>query len=71
MALQISVAPAGQGWTVTSPALDLELSFQAGGRAEAAARSIADRQANAGRPAEVRVFLRDGTLAGSFLHEAA
>ena len=71
MALQISVAPAGDAWAVRSPALDLELTFDRGGHAESAARELADRYANAGRPAEVRVFLRDGSLAGAFTYEAA
>ena len=37
MALQILVAPAGEGWAVRSEAFDNELIFEAGGRAEAAA----------------------------------
>ena len=45
--------------------------FEAGGRAEAAARSLAARYAQAGRPTEVNIFLRDGALAGRFMHHAA
>ena len=71
MALQISVAPFGDGWAVRSDALSSELVFDKGARAEAAARSFAEQQAQAGRPAEVSVFLRDGALAGTFLHQAA
>jgi hypothetical protein len=70
MALLISVAPAGDGWAVRSEALDTELTFDRGARAEAAARALADRYADAGRHAEVRIFLRDGALAGRFLHPA-
>lgn len=71
MALQISVAPAANGWVVRSEAFDNELMFEAGGRAEAAARSLATRYAQAGRPTEVNIFLRDGALAGRFMHHAA
>ena len=71
MALIISVAPAGEGWAVRSDLLDNELTFEQGGRAEAAARALADRYAQSGRSAEVRIFLRDRTLAGRFAHPAA
>jgi hypothetical protein len=71
MALQILVAPAGNGWAVRSEAFDNELIFEAGGRAEAAARALADRYARAGNPAEVSIFMRNGDLAGRFLHHAA
>ncbi len=68
MALQISVSPVGDGWSVRSDAFDNPLIFEAGGRAEAAARALAARYAEAGRDAEVRIFLRDGALAGRFVH---
>jgi hypothetical protein len=68
MALVISVAPAGQGWAVRSEALEGELTFERGGRAEAAARALADQFAERGRHAEVQVFLRDGALAGRYDH---
>lgn len=71
MALQISVSPVGDGWSVRSDAFDNPLIFEGGGRAEAAARSLAERFAEAGRATEVRIFLRDGALAGRFLHSAA
>ena len=71
MALQILVSPAGDGWAVRSEAFDNELLFEAGGRAEAAARALADRYARAGNPAEVSIYLRNGDLAGRFLHSAA
>ena len=70
MALVISVAPSGKGWAVHSETLDSDLTFEGGGRAEAAARALADRYADAGRHAEVQIFLRDGDLAGRFLHPA-
>ncbi|MES2034182.1 MAG: hypothetical protein V4466_08405 [Pseudomonadota bacterium] len=68
MALLISVTPAGEGWAVHSDALDQPLSFSGGARAEQAARALASRYADAGQSAEVRVFLKDGALAGRFLH---
>jgi hypothetical protein len=70
MALLISVAPAEQGWAVRSEALEAELTFERGGRAEAAARDLANRLAASGHAAVVRVFLRDGAEAGRFLHPA-
>ena len=71
MAPQILRAPAGDGWAVRSEAFDNELIFEAGGRAEAAARALADRYARSGSAAEVQIFLRNGDLAGRFLHSAA
>ncbi|MDR3511348.1 MAG: hypothetical protein P4L73_06925 [Caulobacteraceae bacterium] len=68
MALVISVAPFEDGWTVRSEALETDLKFERGARAEAAARALADRYAKAGRLAEVEIYLRDGALAGRFVH---
>ena len=68
MALPIIVAPAGDGWTVRSEELQTELTFAQGGPAELAARALADQVAARGRLAEVSIFLRDGALAGRFLH---
>lgn len=70
MALLISVAPAGEGWAVSSDVLENDLTFERGGRAEAAARALAGRWAEKGANAEVRIFLRDGALAGRILHPA-
>ena len=70
MALVISVTPAGDGWAVNSDAFDNELLFKSGGRAETAAHGLAERYANAGRSAEVRIFVRGGALAGAFVHPA-
>ena len=64
MALVISVAPAGEGWAIRSEDLAEELHFQSGGRAEHAARALADSRARAGRAAELRIYLRGGELAG-------
>lgn len=70
MALLISVTPAGEGWSVRSDVLDGPLAFARGARAEQAARALARRYAEAGQSAEVQVFLKDGALAGRFLHPA-
>jgi len=64
MALLFSVAPAGERWAIRSDDLDEDLVFDSGGRAESAARALAHRQAEEGRAAEVRIYLRDGALAG-------
>lgn len=70
MALLISVTPAGEGWAVHADVLDQPLAFARGGRAEQAARAMAGQYAQAGHNAEVRIFLKDGALAGRILHPA-
>ena len=70
MALTISVVPAGDGWAVRSAEFDNDMLFQAGAKAEAAARALARRYADEGVAAEVAIFLRNGALAGRFLHPA-
>lgn len=71
MALKISVVPVGNGWAVQSPSFDNDMLFTAGAKAEAAARDLARRYAARGQNAEVAIFLRDGALAGRFLHPAS
>jgi len=71
MALRISVVPLGDGWAVRSPSFENDMLFAAGAKAEAAARDLARRYADRGQSAEVAVFLRDGALAGRFLHPAS
>jgi hypothetical protein len=68
MALKILVAPEEGGWAVRSEALGADLKFERGARAEAAARALADTYADAGRLTEVEIYLRDGALAGRFVH---
>jgi hypothetical protein len=70
MALRISVVPVAEGWAVRAPGVDNDMLFSAGAKAEAAARGLARRIAQSGRTAEVAIFLRDGALAGRFLHPA-
>lgn len=62
----ISVKPAGEGWSVQSDAFDSEMMFLSGAKAEAAARRLAGTLAKSGESAEIRIFLRDGALAGRF-----
>jgi hypothetical protein len=71
MALKISVLPVADGWAVRSAGFENDMLFSAGAKAEAAARDLARRCAANGRTAEVAIFLRDGALAGRFLHPAA
>lgn len=70
MALLIDVTPTGDSWKVHSEILAADLTFDRGGRAEAAARALASRYAASGFGAEVRIFLKDGAMAGRFLHPA-
>jgi hypothetical protein len=70
MALKISVVPVGGGWAVRAPSFENEMLFAAGAKAEAAARELARRYADRGQSAEVDIFLRNGALAGRFLHPA-
>ena len=62
----ITVAPEQDGWTVAHEG-DRQQRFQSGATAEAIARQLGLAIARGGRPAEVRIFLRDGSLAGRFL----
>lgn len=71
MALKISVLPAGDGWAVRSSSFENDMLFVAGAKAEAAARDLARRYAARGESAEVAIFLRDGALAGRFVHKAS
>jgi hypothetical protein len=53
---------------VRSAGFENDMLFSAGAKAEAAARDLARRVAQSGESAEVAIFLRDGALAGRFLH---
>jgi hypothetical protein len=66
----IAVQPFGDGWSVRSDVFDSEMMFLSGAKAEAAARRLADKLARSGQSAEIRIFLRDGQLAGSFVRPA-
>jgi hypothetical protein len=66
----ISVQPVGDGWSVAVDAVDGDMVFLSGAKAEAAARRMAAALANSGEATEIRIFLRDGRLAGRFLTPA-
>jgi hypothetical protein len=63
----VSVRPDGACWLVESDVAGYPRSFQSGARAEEAAIQHAEDRAANGAPTEVRLFLRDGSLAGRFL----
>ncbi|HEY3696535.1 hypothetical protein [Phenylobacterium sp.] len=52
-----------------SEALFPRLEFSSGARAEETARRLARRRAETGESAEVRIILRDGSVAGVFHFE--
>ncbi|HYG26127.1 MAG TPA: hypothetical protein VD906_04410 [Caulobacteraceae bacterium] len=67
MAHIISVHPREIGWEVTAPGIENPMAFLSGAKAEIAAKSLAERFARRGEAAELRIHLRDGTLAGRFV----
>ena len=66
----ISVKPLGGGWSLQSDAFDSEMMFLSGAKAEAAARRLADTLAKTGESSEIRIFSRDGRLAGTVTKRA-
>ena len=64
MKRSIAVRPVGDGWVVQSEAFDSEMMFLSGAKAEAAARRLARTLSDNGEASEIRIFLRDGQLAG-------
>jgi hypothetical protein len=62
----ITVAPIPGGWRVACEGMFQDQLFQSGATAEAAARQLGGAIARGGRAAEIRIFLRDGSLAGRF-----
>jgi hypothetical protein len=66
MALSICVAPLGDDWLVRVSGVADDSVYTGGGMAEAAARDLASRVAREGRSAELKIYLRDGSLAGTF-----
>lgn len=67
MVQEISVTPAQGGWTVDHDGAIEPTVFLSGARAEDAARRLAEAMADAGQSAEIRIILRDGSLAGRFV----
>ncbi len=67
----ITVKPTPEGWRVECEPRGPHQSFQSGATAEAAARQLGEAIARGGQAAEIRIFLRDGSLAGRFACAAA
>ena len=67
MARVISVRPSGVVLTMIDDMEGVEASFPSGAEAEQAARRRLIDLANSGEPAELRIYLRDGSLAGRFI----
>jgi len=63
----VSVIPVSGGWAVNALAIAAPMVFFSGAKAEAAARRLAETLAHRGETAEIRIFLRDGSLAGRFV----
>ena len=67
MARVISVRPHGSDWIVADLIGGVAEVFPTGAQAEAAGRRRLDALACAGEAAELRIYLRDGSLAGRFV----
>jgi len=63
----ITVEPFGESWAVRSDEIANEMVFRSGREAEAAAKRLGERLAQAGDFAEIRVHIRGGDLAGRFV----
>ena len=63
----IVVEPCADGWAVRQPSIANAQLFVSGAKAEDAARLLGTRLADAGQPAEIQVYLRNGDLAGRFV----
>lgn len=64
---KIEVKALPDGWRVAVEGLANDIVFRSGRAAEGAARRLAQRLARAGETSEIRLYLRDGTLAARFL----
>ena len=67
MAFTISITAAQDGWSLQGDTIEYGMMFLSGAAAETAARALAESYAAVGRPTEIEVFLRDGTLAGRYV----
>ena len=63
----IDVEPVDGGWALRHASVDNAQLFSSGAKAENAARKLGARLSDAGEAAEIRIYLRDGSLAGRFL----
>lgn len=64
---RIAVTALVDGWKVTIDDIANDRIFRSGREAERAARKLAHRLAAAGEESEIRLHLRDGTLAARFI----
>jgi hypothetical protein len=60
----ICLKPLGEGWSVQLDEGAQDMVFRSGLEAEAAAKRVGQQLASAGHPAEIRIFVRGGDLAG-------
>lgn len=68
---RIAVTALPDGWKLSIDHVDNDMVFRSGRDAERAARRLADRLARAGVWSEIRLHLKDGSLAARFLCPAA
>lgn len=64
---KIEVRALPDGWRIAVEGVANDIIFRSGRAAEGAARRLAWRLARAGETSEIRLYLRDGTLAARFL----
>jgi hypothetical protein len=64
---RIAVTALPDGWKLTIDNVSNDMIFRSGREAERAARRLADRLARAGVWSEIRLHLKDGTLAARFV----
>lgn len=64
---RITVTALPEGWRLTIDDIANDMIFRSGREAERAARRLADRLARAGVWSEIRLHLKDGSLAARFL----
>jgi hypothetical protein len=69
MTMTVFVTPIDSGWAVERDPGGEPLVFASGGRAEAAARRVAEAARRSGTRAEVVIHARDGVCVGRFSYE--
>lgn len=69
MTMTVSVTPIESGWSVRREPGGETLVFRSGGRAEAAARQVAEAARQSGISAEVFIHTRDGACVGRLNYE--
>jgi hypothetical protein len=64
---RIAVTALSDGWKLSIDDIANDMIFRSGREAERAARRLADRLSRAGVSSEIRVHLKDGSLAAKFV----